>query len=130
MPKKSNLTKEIPLLKMTAVPFYVDTKKQHKNNKNNNNNISKTTEQQLIPSRVPKKKVIRVADTARHPNLIVLKNKRAGTTEHLLLYCPNLQLKRKELLPTNPTIHSTLYGQLDQLKKTSTFIRLALTVQE
>ena len=54
----------------------------------------------------------------------------AETTEHLLLYCPNLQLKRKELLPTNPTIHSTLYGQLDQLKKTSTFIRLALTVQE
>ena len=54
----------------------------------------------------------------------------AETTEHLLLYCPNLQFKRKELLPTNPTIHSTLYGQLDQLKKTSTFIRLALTVQE
>ena len=27
-------------------------------------------------------------------------------------------------------IHSTLYGQLDQLKKTSIFIRLALTVQE
>ena len=54
----------------------------------------------------------------------------AETTEHLLLYCPNLQLKRKELLPTNPTIHSTLYGQLDQLKKTSTFIRLALNVQE
>ena len=54
----------------------------------------------------------------------------AETTEHLLLYCPNLQSKRKELLPTNPTIHSTLYGQLDQLKKTSTFIRLALTVQE
>ena len=53
----------------------------------------------------------------------------AETTEHLLLYCPNLQLKRKELLP-NPTIHSTLYGQLDQLKKTSTFIRLTLTVQE
>ena len=47
-------------------------------------------------------------------------------------YCtvPNLQLKRKELLPTNPTIHSTFYGQLDQLKKTSTFIRLAMTVQE
>ena len=44
----------------------------------------------------------------------------AETTEHLLLYCPNLQLKRKELFPTNPTIHSTLYGQLDQLKKTST----------
>ena len=54
----------------------------------------------------------------------------AETTEHLLLYCPNLQSKRKELLPTNPNIHSTLYGQLDQLKKTSTFIRLALTVQE
>ena len=54
----------------------------------------------------------------------------AETTEHLLLYCPNLQLKRKELLPTNPTIHSTHYGQLYQLKKTSTFIRLALTVQE
>ena len=54
----------------------------------------------------------------------------AETTEHLLLYCPNLQSKRKELLPTKPTIHSTLYGQLDQLKKTSTFIRLALTVQE
>ena len=54
----------------------------------------------------------------------------AETTEHLLLYCPNLQPKRMELLPTNPTIHSTLYGQLDQLKKTSTFIRLALTVQE
>ena len=54
----------------------------------------------------------------------------AETTEHLLLYCPNLQSKRMELLPTNPTIHSTLYGQLDQLKKTSTFIRLALTVQE
>ena len=54
----------------------------------------------------------------------------AETTEHLLLSCPNLQSKRKELLPTNPTIHSTLYGQLDQLKKTSTSIRLALTVQE
>ena len=27
-------------------------------------------------------------------------------------------------------IHSTLYEQLDQLKKKSTFIRLALTVQE
>ena len=57
----------------------------------------------------------------------------AETTEHLLLYCPNIQLKRKELLPTNPTnptIHSTLYGQLDQLKKTSTFIHLALTAQE
>ena len=54
----------------------------------------------------------------------------AETTEHLLLYCPNLQSKRMDLLPTNPTIHSTLYGQLDQLKKTSTFIRLALTVQE
>ena len=39
----------------------------------------------------------------------------AETTEHLLLYCPKLQLKGKELLPTNPTIHSTLYGQLDQL---------------
>ena len=50
----------------------------------------------------------------------------AETTEHLLLPCPNLQSKRMELLPTstNPTIHSTLYGQLDQLKKTSTFIRL------
>ena len=56
-------------------------KKQHNNNKNNNNNISKTTEQQLIP----KKKVIRVADTARHPNLIVLKNKPAEITENLLL---------------------------------------------
>ena len=54
----------------------------------------------------------------------------AETTEHLLLYCPNLQLKRNQLLPTNPTIHSILYGQLDQLKKTTTFIRLALTVQE
>ena len=28
------------------------------------------------------------------------------------------------LLPTNPTIHSTLYGQLDQLKKINTFIHL------
>ena len=54
----------------------------------------------------------------------------AETTEHLLPHYPNLQFKRKELLPTNPTIHSTLYGQLDQLKKTSTSIRLALTVQE
>ena len=54
----------------------------------------------------------------------------AETTEHLLLSCPNLHSMRKELLPTNPTIQSTLYGQLDQLKKTSTFIRLALTVQE
>ena len=54
----------------------------------------------------------------------------AETTEHLLLYCPKLQLKRKELLPTNPTIHSTLYGQLDQLKKTRTSIRLASIVQE
>ena len=34
----------------------------------------------------------------------------AETTEHLLLYCPNLQLKRKEPFPTNPTIHSTAYG--------------------
>ena len=48
--------------------------------------------------------------------------------KHLLLYRPNLQLKRKDHLPNNPTIHSTLYGQLDQLKRTSNFIRLELIV--
>ena len=43
----------------------------------------------------------------------------AETTEHLLSSTVLPKPTTKELLPTNPTIHSTLYGQLDQLKKTA-----------
>ena len=49
------------------------------------------------------------------------------TAEHLLFHCPTLKAKRQELLPQQPTIHNTLYSTLGQLRRTSEFIRLALT---
>ena len=48
------------------------------------------------------------------------------TVPHILFDCPKLKNQRK-LLPPNPTIHNTLYGSLDQLHKTASFIRLAMT---
>jgi ribonuclease HI len=48
------------------------------------------------------------------------------TVSHILFQCPGLQSLRK-LLPPNPTIHNTLYGPLDQLYRTASFIKLALT---
>lgn len=52
------------------------------------------------------------------------------TTEHLLLQCPSLINKRKELLPPTPSIQNILYGPAEQLRKTADFIRLTLTVKE
>ena len=47
------------------------------------------------------------------------------TVPHILFHCSGLQHLRK-LLPPNPTIQNTLYGHLDQLRRTSSFLRLAL----
>ena len=48
------------------------------------------------------------------------------TNTHILLECSGLRSNRECLLPKNLTIHNTLYGPLEQLKNTATFIRLAL----
>ena len=48
------------------------------------------------------------------------------TVDHILVDCPNLQ-KLGKLLPPEPNIHNTLYGPLDQLYRTASFIRLAMT---
>ena len=48
------------------------------------------------------------------------------TTTHLLLDCPRLKKPRITHLPPQPTRHNTLYGPLQQLRKTSNFLRLAM----
>ena len=53
----------------------------------------------------------------RHPN---------ETVEHHLLYCGQLSEMRKDLLPDKPTISNCLYGNKDQLMKTSHFHTKAL----
>ena len=50
------------------------------------------------------------------------------TVEHHLLHCRPLTEMRTNLLPENPTISNCLYGNRDQLIKTSTFHTLALRV--
>ena len=48
------------------------------------------------------------------------------TSNHILLECTSLRASREKLLPKNPSTHDTLYGPLEQLKKTALFLRLAL----
>ena len=50
------------------------------------------------------------------------------TVEHHLLYCGQLKDFRRKLLPENPTISNCLYGNRDQLIKTSLYHTLALRV--
>jgi len=45
------------------------------------------------------------------------------TTVHVLFDCPTTQALREELLPTNPSIESVLYGDTHQLVKTSRLVR-------
>ena len=52
------------------------------------------------------------------------------TPQHILLQCPKLNRHRQELLPLNSSIQTALYGSLEQLKKTSELIRLALAAKE
>ena len=49
------------------------------------------------------------------------------SVHHVLFDCQGLKNFRKELLPIQPSIRNTLYGDLDQLKKTTKFLRLALS---
>ena len=48
------------------------------------------------------------------------------TVEHHLLYCERLKETRKDLLPENPSISTCLYGNRDQLTRTSQYHSLAL----
>ena len=48
------------------------------------------------------------------------------TVEHHLLYCERLKETRKDLLPENPSISTCLYGNRDQLIRTSQYHLLAL----
>ena len=48
------------------------------------------------------------------------------TTHHLLFYCEELETIRKDLLPPKPNVENVLYGTLDQLRRSSRFIQLAL----
>ena len=48
------------------------------------------------------------------------------TVDHILFDCPGLRKLRK-LLPSEPNSHNTLYGPLDQLHRTTSYIRLAMT---
>ena len=50
------------------------------------------------------------------------------TVEHHLLYCGRLSMLRRKLLPENPSISNCLYGNKDQLIKTSLFHAQALRV--
>ena len=50
------------------------------------------------------------------------------TVEHHLLYCGQLKELRKKFLPDNPTISNCLYGNRDQLTKTSLYHASALRV--
>jgi hypothetical protein len=51
------------------------------------------------------------------------------TTEHILQDCKNLQSQRDETWPEPTTTHEKLYGTLEELKRTTTFItRAALQV--
>ena len=50
------------------------------------------------------------------------------TVDHILFDCPQLQHLRK-LLPPEPNVKNTLCGPLDQLFRTSSFIRLVMTVK-
>src|ERR1700748_1527893 len=52
------------------------------------------------------------------------------TAEHLLTDCPSLSKARKKLLQSPATIANSLYGSLNQLQKTCTFLRMALCCQE
>ena len=52
------------------------------------------------------------------------------TVEHVLFECTQLSHLRKTLLPQLPNITNTLYGSMEQMKKTSQFFSLALTAQE
>ena len=50
------------------------------------------------------------------------------TVEHHLFHCVNLRNLRKNLLPSNPTLENCLYGNGNQLKKTSKFHIIASRV--
>jgi hypothetical protein len=51
------------------------------------------------------------------------------TTEHILQDCRNLQSLRDETCPEAKTTHEKLYGPVEELKRTTTFItRAALQV--
>ena len=50
--------------------------------------------------------------------------------QHILLQCPMLSERQRELLPPNPILQTTLSGPLGQFRKTCTFIRLALAAKE
>ena len=50
------------------------------------------------------------------------------TVEHHLLYCGRLSMLRRNLLPENPSISNCLYGNKEQLIKTSLFHSQALRV--
>ena len=50
------------------------------------------------------------------------------TVEHHLFHCVNLRNLRKNLLPSNPTLENCLYGNVNQLKKTSKFHIIASRV--
>ncbi|BFZ21928.1 hypothetical protein BsWGS_24967 [Bradybaena similaris] len=52
------------------------------------------------------------------------------TTNHLLFECPVLSEARQKLLQQSPTVVNSLYGTLEQLQRTCTFIRMALGCQE
>ena len=62
-----------------------------------------------------------------HPPMCPLCNAQFETTQHLLLYCPNLQDLRLQLLPPSPDINNTIYSTTEQLKKTSTFYFMAMS---
>ena len=48
------------------------------------------------------------------------------STNHVLFGCQATQDLREELLPPNPTIENSLYGPVDQLKRTSKFVNCHL----
>ena len=50
------------------------------------------------------------------------------TVEHHLLYCGRLSMLRRKFLPDNPTISDCLYGNREQLVKTSLYHKQALRV--
>ena len=52
------------------------------------------------------------------------------TPKHVLLECPKLADVRRELLPTLPTIHNTLYTDKHQLINTCKFLRHAMGAKE
>ena len=49
------------------------------------------------------------------------------SVHHVLFDCQALQEIRNKLLPRNPTINNTLYGNTEQLRKTCNFVKLSFT---